>query len=144
MSYQNAYNTYQKTNISTASQGRLVVLLYEGALKNMKAAENLFENDTIKAKNIEQFGNYIQKTQAIITELQVSLNMEKGADIARNLMALYVYFNEELVSVNINHDRQKLTSVIKMMNDLLISWRQIVGTSASVQPQMQNSLNITS
>ena len=45
MGYQNAYNAYQKTNISTASQGRLVVLLYEGAIKQLTAALNYIEED---------------------------------------------------------------------------------------------------
>ena len=49
MGYQNAYNAYQKTNVSTASQGRLVVLLYEGAVKNLTGAINLFdENEKIR------------------------------------------------------------------------------------------------
>ena len=79
MGYQNAYAAYQKTNVNTASQGRLVVLLYEGAVKHLKAALNLFdENDKLKAGDIEQFGIHLQKTQAIITELQVSLDMEKA------------------------------------------------------------------
>ena len=86
MGYQNAYAAYQKTNVNTASQGRLVVLLYEGAVKHLKAALNLFDaNGKLKAGDIEQFGIHLQKTQAIITELQVSLDMEKGGDISRNL-----------------------------------------------------------
>ena len=48
MAYQNAYAAYQKTNVNTASQGRLVVLLYEGAVKHLKAALNLFDmNDKL-------------------------------------------------------------------------------------------------
>ena len=109
MAYQNAYAAYQKTNVNTASQGRLVVLLYEGAVKHLKAALNLFDlNDKLKAGDIEQFGIHLQKTQAIITELQVSLDMEKGGDIARNLMSLYVYFNEELMDATISHNKQKI------------------------------------
>ena len=33
-----AYAAYQNTGIKTASQGKLVVLLYEGAIKNLKNA----------------------------------------------------------------------------------------------------------
>ena len=114
MGYQNAYNAYQKTNRSTARQGRLVVLLYEGAIKQLNTALNYVEIDgKIKPGNIEKFGICIQKTQAIITELQVSLDMDKGGDIAKNLMSLYVFFNEELVSINITHNRDKINFIIK-------------------------------
>ena len=119
MAYQNAYAAYQKTNVNTASQGRLVVLLYEGAVKHLKAALNLFDmNDKLKAGDIEQFGIHLQKTQAIITELQVSLDMEKGGDIARNLMSLYVYFNEELMDATISHNKQKIEYVLSKVDEL--------------------------
>ena len=144
MGYQNAYAAYQKTNVNTASQGRLVVLLYEGAVKHLKAAINLFdENDKLKAGDLEQFGIHLQKTQAIITELQVSLDMEKGGDIARNLMALYVFFNEELLDANISHNREKLEFVLKMVKDLTESWRQIANSVANAPAaSVQNALNI--
>lgn len=144
MGYQNAYNAYQKTNVSTASQGRLVVLLYEGAVKNLTGAINLFdENEKIKPNNIEQYGIYIQKTQAIITELQVSLDMEKGGEIAKNLMSLYIFFNEQLMSATINHDKKILQSVHKMMNDLADSWRTIANSTANAPAAKVNgALNI--
>ncbi|MCR5187331.1 MAG: flagellar export chaperone FliS [Treponema sp.] len=144
MSYQNAYTAYQKTNVNTASQGRLVVLLYEGAIKHLNSAINLFDaNDKIKASDIEQFGIHIQKTQAIITELQVTLDMEKGKDIARNLMSLYLYFNEELMDANINHNKTKIQFVAKMLNELAESWRIIANSTANAPAaKVQNTLNI--
>lgn len=144
MGFQNAYNAYQKTNINTASQGRLVVLLYEGAIKNVSSAINLFEADgKLKAKNIEKFGVYIQKAQAIITELQVSLDMEKGGEIAKNLMSLYVYFNEELMDASIKHDKAKLQSINKMLSDLADAWRTISNSTANAPAaKVKETVNI--
>ena len=142
--YQNAYTAYQKTNVNTASQGRLVVLLYEGAVKHLKAALNLFdENDKIKAANIEQFGIHLQKAQAIITELQVSLDMEKGGDIARNLMSLYVYFNEELMDATISHNKQKIEFVLNKVDELAEAWRTIANSTANAPAaKVASTLNI--
>ncbi len=144
MGYQNAYAAYQKTNVNTASQGRLVVLLYEGAVKHLKSALSLFdENGKIKAGDIEQFGIHLQKTQAIITELQVSLDMEKGGDIARNLMSLYVFFNEELMDATISHNKQKIEFVLKMTDELTESWRVIANSTANAPAaKVANALNI--
>lgn len=144
MGYTNAYNAYQKTNINTASQGRLVVLLYEGAIKQLTKAIGYIEpTGKILPGNIEQYGICIQKSQAIITELEVSLDMDKGGDIARNLMSLYLFFNEELVSANINHDKNKLEFVLKMMKELADSWRQIANSVANAPAStIQNVLNI--
>ena len=144
MAYQNAYAAYQNTNVNTASQGRLVVLLYEGAVKHLKAALNLFdENDKIKAANIEQFGIHLQKAQAIITELQVSLDMEKGGDIARNLMSLYVYFNEELMDATISHNKQKIEFVLNKVDELAEAWRTIANSTANAPAaKVASTLNI--
>ncbi len=144
MSYQNAYSAYQKNNISTASQGRLVVLLYEGAIKHLNSARNLLgENAKLKPNQIEQFGIHIQKAQAIITELQVSLDMEKGGEIAKNLMSLYLYFNEELLSANINQNKEKIDSVIKMLSDLAEAWRTIANSTANAPAsKIPNAVNI--
>lgn len=144
MGYTNTYNAYQKTNITTASQGRLVVLLYEGAVKQLSAALTYFEPDgKILAKNIEKFGICVQKTQGIITELQVSLDMDKGGDIAKNLMSLYLFFNEELTSANINHDSEKIKSILKMLKDLADVWKQIANSTANAPAaKVENALNI--
>ena len=144
MAYQNAYAAYQKTNVNTASQGRLVVLLYEGAIKHLKAALNLFDiNEKIKPGDIEQYGIHLQKTQAIITELQVSLDMEKGGDIAKNLMSLYVYFNEELMDATISHSKTKIEFILKMVDELAESWRIIANSTANAPAaKVANALNI--
>ena len=144
MAYQNAYAAYQKTNVNTASQGRLVVLLYEGAVKHLKAALTLFdEENKIKAGNIEQFGIHLQKTQAIITELQVSLDMEKGGDIARNLMSLYVFFNEELMDATISHNKEKIEFVLSKFDELADAWRTIANSTANAPAaKVSNTLNI--
>ena len=45
MGYTNAYTAYQNTNIKTASQGKLIVLLYEAAVRNMNSANSLVNNE---------------------------------------------------------------------------------------------------
>ena len=131
MVYSQAYNAYRDTNVKTASQGKLVVLLYEGAVKKLNEAYSLFdESGKIKPSDIEHFGSTILKTQEIITELQVSLNMEAG-EIAHNLMSLYVYFNSELTTANISKDQKKIQFVLEMMTELLDSWRQAANSTAN-------------
>lgn len=144
MAFQNGYNAYQKTNVNTASQGRLVVLLYEGCIKHLTAALGLIEpNGTLKACNIEQYGIHMQKAQAIIAELEVSLDMEKGGDIAKNLMSLYVFFNEELINATINVNKEKITFVLNKMDELADSWRQISNSTANAPAaKIANALNI--
>ena len=137
------YTAYQNTNIKTASQGKLVVLLYEAAVKNLKNAESLIdEENKIKPSNMEKFGKFLQKAQAIITELQVSLDMEKGGEIAKNLMSLYIYFNQELISVNIKHDKTKLEYIEQQMSELLKAWKEASASASQTPVQHTQALNI--
>ena len=110
----------------------------------MTAAKKLFgQENKLKPNQIEQFGIHIQKTQAIITELQVSLDMEKGGEIAKNLMSLYLFFNEELMNANINQDKEKVSSVLKMMSDLADAWRTIANSTANAPAtKVPNAVNI--
>lgn len=144
MAFQNGYSAYQKTNINTASQGRLVVLLYEGCVKHLTAALGLIDADgTLKASNIEQYGMHLQKAQAIIAELEVSLDMEKGGDIAKNLMSLYVFFNEELINATISVNADKIKFVLSKMTELADTWRQISNSTANAPAaKVANALNI--
>ncbi|MGN0738785.1 MAG: flagellar export chaperone FliS [Treponema sp.] len=144
MGYTQAYNAYKETNVKTASQGRLVVLLYEEAVRQLTLASSLFSEDLkLPVQNIERFGKSLLKTQEIITELQVSLDMEKGGEIAKNLMSLYIFFNRELTDANIKKDKAIVDSILKMMSELCESWRQAAASSATMQTaKVQQALNI--
>ena len=144
MGYSQAYSAYQKTNITTASQGHLIVLLYEAAVKNLKSALSCFDEDnTIKPCNIEKFSNFIQKAQAIISELQVSLDMEKGGEISKNLMSLYIFFNGELLDATFKHDKAKIESTMNMLNELLSAWKTAAASTANAPAQeVRSALNI--
>ena len=144
MAFGNPYAAYQKTAVTTASQGKLVVMLYQGAERELTAAINSFGDDSkLPASAIETFGKHIMKAQEIINELQVSLDMDKGGQIAQNLMSLYVFFNKELLTVSINQDKEKLEQILTMIKQLGSAWEVAANnTNAESIPQAQRTLNI--
>ena len=133
----NGFKAYQETGIKTASQGSLVVMLYEGAVSKLEEAIALVDGENkVKPGNIEKFGQKVQKVSDIISELEASLDMEKGGEIAKNLMSLYIFFNKQLLSVSLTHDKKTLESVHKMLSDLLNSWIQAANSLANTQVEM--------
>ena len=105
----NAYSVYRETGVRTASQGKLIVMLYDEAVRQLNySLSYISENNKVETPYIEQFSKHIQKVQEIITELMVGLDMEAGGDIAKNLMSLYIFFNQELLSISISHNRKKI------------------------------------
>ena len=113
---------YKDNAISTENKGRLIVLLYEGAIKFMKLAVKELEAGNLQAK-----GQYINRAADIITELNAILDMEQGGEIAANLRKLYLFMNNRLAEANIKRDPNMIRDVIKLMDELNQSWRAITG-----------------
>jgi flagellar protein FliS len=127
LAYTNALSAYRETRIKTASQGQLIIMLYDEAVKQLDhgldllALNNQGKRDPGK---IEKIGKAILKTQEIITELMVSLDFEQGGEIAKNLFSLYTWFNQELLEANISQDPRRITVVRGMINDLRGAWSE--------------------
>ena len=113
---------YKDTAVTTQSKGRLIVLLYEGAIKFMNLAISQME-----AGNYEAKGRYIARAQDIINELNGVLNMEADAEMAGNLRKLYLFMSDRLSQANTKSDPQMVRDVIAMMEELNQSWKTIAG-----------------
>ncbi|MDR0554695.1 MAG: flagellar export chaperone FliS [Treponema sp.] len=127
MAYTNALSAYRETRIKTASQGQLIIMLYDEAVKQLDNSLDLIAlngRDKKDPARIEQIGKAIIKTQEIITELMVSLDFEQGGEIAKNLFALYTWFNQELMESQIAQDLRRITNIRNMMNDLRGAWSE--------------------
>jgi flagellar protein FliS len=134
VAYTNALSAYRETRIKTASQGQLIVMLYDEALKHLDRGLELLGLNASGKKDpgkIEQINKAILKTQDIITELMVSLDFDQGGEIAKNLFSLYTWFNKELLEANIKQDRRRLTIIRNMISDLRAAWSEIAGKNAT-------------
>jgi flagellar protein FliS len=114
--------TYQQAAVGTQSKGRLIVMLYDGAIKFMKLAIQEIEAGNWVAK-----GQYLSRAQDIIHELNAVLDMEGGGEIAQNLRRLYAFINRRLFQANAKKDPQMIREVISLMEDLNQSWKAITG-----------------
>ncbi len=131
MGYNQALSAYRETRVRTASQGTLVVMLYDGAIRHLGEAISLLEGDFGKAPDkIEKINNHILKGQEIITELMASLDLAGGGDIAKNLLSLYAWFNDQLVQANMEKQAGKIIPVRAMMEDLRLAWVEIINSTA--------------
>jgi len=129
---QNPLHIYRKTATTTASPGELVLMLYDGALRFMAAAELGFQEENF-ARRAEAVHNNIQRTQAIITELQATLNMEVGGAFSENLYRLYDFMQEHLNKANREKDVEKIKVVAGFMQDIRDAWAQMLLQTAQQQ-----------
>jgi flagellar protein FliS len=116
----NPYAHYKRMQVETASQGRLIIMLYDGALKNLRNAQN-----SIAHKDINGAHNSLIKAQDIIGELNITLNTDAG-EIAQNLRKLYLYMLKRLVEANVTKDTGKVEEVIELLSTLKEAWDAII------------------
>jgi len=119
---------YKKTQVATVDRGRLIVLLYEGAISFLTKAKACLDE-----KDIPGACNLINRAQDIIEELNASLNMEAGGDIAANLRRLYLFMGDELVQAKVKGKAEPLDEVVRMLTTLNEAWRQAVATPEAQQ-----------
>lgn len=121
MSYnRNVTNVYKQNQILNATPKKLVIMLYEGAIKNLKLAEL-----SAAEKKIEQTSNALIKAQDIIQELMVTLDFENGGEVAENLNQLYNYFMTELIKANSTKDPESIKQVRESLEELRDTWIEI-------------------
>jgi flagellar protein FliS len=128
LAYTNQLSAYRETRVKTASQGQLVIMLYDEVVKQLDRGLELLTLNSGDQKDpgrIEKISKTVLKAQEIITELMVSLNFEQGGEIAKNLFALYTWFNQELLEANVKQDLRRITIVRNMVNELRSAWAQI-------------------
>ena len=114
--YQAARATYQSQAVGTAGPGQLVIMLYDGALAAIAKSRTAMETggrDTIELVNKE-----LTRAQNIITELQLSLDHERGGQIARNLSDIYDFCLAALTQANLAKEAGNLDVVSGHLNGL--------------------------
>jgi flagellar protein FliS len=116
----NPYLKYQKVQVETADKGKLIILLYDGALKFLKFSRLAIEEDDLEGAN-----NNLLRCQDIITELITSLNPEAG-EVAKNLFSIYDYLLYLLIQANIKKDQDSIDQVEKMLLELKETWLNIL------------------
>lgn len=113
---------YKANKIGTESRGRLIVMLYEGAIKFLKLAL-----EELQAGEFDKKGEHINKAIDIIHELNVCLDMDAGGEIAENLRGLYLFMIRHLSEANMQRDPQRVREVISLLQDLNEGWKAVSG-----------------
>lgn len=117
----NPYQKYKTTAVQSASREKILLMLYEGAIKFTKLAIQACEQ-----KKIADRGVNIGRAYDIIMELNNTLDHKVGGDISKNLESLYIFILEQYTKSNISGDPEPLKSNLKMLETLYQGWIQAV------------------
>ena len=113
----NGYQQYQRSNVTSASPEALVGLLYGELLRCLALAREAFlrKDQTVRNKNTA-------KAITILTELMLSLNMEKGDQVAQNLVLLYEYVSKRLLQAGRDKTTAPFDEAIRLLTPIKEAW----------------------
>ena len=123
--------TYQTQALMTASPAELVVMLLEKATACLNEAVAAIEDG-----RIEDRWRANKRAIEIINHLDLTLDMERGGEIAENLRSLYSFALRRLADVDFKNDAQAARDVIKLLEPILASWRELAQSGATAASEV--------
>lgn len=120
MSTRNPYAVYQRTAVETASSTKLIVMLYDGAIRFLMKV-----GPAMRTKNYREQSMYITKAQKIIKHLYGNLDFEKAGDVAKTLADTYVRMYDMLTAAHIKDDPERVEKVLYGLRELREAWVEV-------------------
>ena len=113
---------YKQQSILTAPPGRLVVMLYDGCLRFLfQSAYAMREGDRAQSQD------RMRRAEAIIDELTVTLDHERGGEVASRLQGIYAFCRRHLIEASMEQDPHKIEEVSELLGELREAWAEIAG-----------------
>lgn len=125
-------SAYIQTQVQSRSPLELVVMLYDGALRFLTEARNAMEQQDMARKR-----QGMSRALAILSELQSTLNMEQGGEMAVQLDALYTYLNGRMLDASMKNDPAAIDECLKLLGTLRGAWAEIAARENAPAPVAQ-------
>jgi flagellar secretion chaperone FliS len=123
--YSSARQAYTESSVLTAPPERLVVMLYDGAIRFLRQA-----GTAMRSGNRDVALVRVQRAEAIINELNYTLDMGQG-QVATQLRSIYLFCKRHLSEALIERDPEKVDEVIRLLGELREAWEQVAGQTAA-------------
>jgi flagellar protein FliS len=104
----------------TASPAQLVVMLYDGACRFLRQAE-IAAGEGAWSHALDR----LDKADAIVDELLVTLDKDQGGEIAERLQGIYVFCKRLLIEARIGQDVEPIGRTIGLLSNLREAWAEV-------------------
>lgn len=124
---------YRASSVLTASPGKLVLMLFDGALNSMALAREAFARPADDFRRFAVINQQLLKAQRIIAELQGSLNHQAGdGQFANEMNRLYDYYNRRLVEANVTKKVEPVLEIERLLGEVRGAWAEMLCNADSV------------
>lgn len=131
-----SYNVYKRVDIETASQGKLIVMLLNGAILKAEEAKQLMGESSP-----DKVHACLIRAQDIVAELRSALNMGAG-EVAENLDRSYESFQHLLTMANVRKDPGPIDECVGLMTTIRDTWEEVFAKEAQAEgPKPEPQIN---
>ncbi len=121
MTSANPWKSYRQVAAQTAPPGKLILMLLDAAIHSMQRALQGFDISSPGPRN-EIIHNNLRHAAEVIRQLNASLNLEAGGELAQTLRRLYVYFDARLMESNLQKRRDGVDEVVGHITGIRDAW----------------------
>jgi flagellar protein FliS len=111
---------YQQADARGSTSLRLVVLLYEQIIQDLREASLAIDQN-----NIELRTKRINHALDVICLLQATLNLERGGQVARNLVRFYDTIRANLCEAQFQASKEILARQVTDLLTVRAAWEQV-------------------
>jgi len=129
---------YRKSETENKTVPELIVMVYDGAIDNLKKAVELY-----KAEKMQDGYEAMEKAKRFVVHLYTTLDEEKGGDIAANLSDMYAYIIERMNFVQATKDIKTIKESIDLLSNIREGWVGLAEQVKSGQKKNGENMGVT-
>ena len=120
MNPETAASVYTRAKFDSAPPIKIVHMMYEGAIRLVEQAEQLDPES-----NPVPFTEKLNRADAIVSELRISLEPAHAPELAQQLNALYLFVESQMREAFLERTKAPLPAVRVVLGTLLDAWKAI-------------------
>jgi flagellar protein FliS len=124
-----ARSSYREASVRGASPVRLIICLYEQAIEDLRRAVIAMEKGAIEERTRK-----INHALMVIAQLQGSLDMQRGGEVARNLAKFYALLRAGLTEAQVTQSARILEQQISQLVEVHEAWLEVERATAKTNP----------
>jgi flagellar protein FliS len=128
----NKLGSYKQNQILSASPAELILMLFDEGLRALKKAEAAFAIET--PERFEAISTHLLHTQDVLMELSLSLDTQKGGEVAANLQRIYDFMMRHLSKANSEKIIQPVIEVHHLLTTLRNAWQEVTEKQLAGEP----------
>lgn len=122
------YEKYRQSSVQTSTPGQLLLMLYDGAIRFVRAGIDGLQKQDLQKANLN-----LGKGQSVVGELLSTL--DRSYEVSGGLASLYDYINHLLIEANVRKTAQPAEQALSYLTELRETFAQAIKMTADNSSQ---------